>query len=150
MCTHGVSSQVALEQATIVASTSVTLLRGSSDACPYSESGATDRKEEELAAESDLLQLDEEVYAPSLPEVPAIPPGTYVISVQKRTSVRRLHIQGRCPYRAGVDYTSFEVAGPSEPASDRFTARCKKCFKDAIVAAVSDADSSVDSSSSSS
>ena len=144
MCLHSIPSQVALEQAMSVASLSILLLRGSSDACPYSESGAVVRSEDELAVETDMLQASAEANAPSKPTVPEILPGTYVISVQRRTNMRRLHIQGRCPYRAGVDFANFEVAGLDEPASSRYTARCKKCLRGAVTAFASDVDSSVE------
>ena len=111
LCSHSVYSMAALEQATAVASNSILLLRDSSDACPFAEAGANEREDVDLASESDLFRDGAETQPRVEKSVPAIPPGTCVISIQRRTNARRLYIQGKRPYRAGVDFMNYAIVG---------------------------------------
>ena len=65
--------------------------------------------------------------------VVAVPPefslGDFVSSWQKRSDFKRLHRVGDCPLRPGVDFLSFIVHGPSEPAAIEYTVKCKRCFR---------------------
>ena len=60
---------------------------------------------------------------------PSFALGDLVSSWQTRTDFKRLHRFGDCPLTPGVDYLSFIVHGPVEPAAVEYTAKCKHCFK---------------------
>ena len=51
---------------------------------------------------------------------PSFALGDYVSSWQKRTDFKRLHRIGECQLTPGVDYISFIVHGPTEPAASDF------------------------------
>ena len=62
-------------------------------------------------------------------EVPSLPAGTYVVSIQRQSNFRRLHIVGSCPSRAGIDFAHFEAFGTTQPEDKHYTACCKHCLK---------------------
>ena len=62
-------------------------------------------------------------------DIPDFPVGTFVVSIQRRSKFRRLHVVGSCAYRAGVGFALFEAFGKVMPPLASFTAQCEHCFK---------------------
>ena len=139
---RGVDQGLAVDQATRMGLLSLVLCQGYVaapdenvptpnvwDCLPFDATGAFTSLEEQ--AEADVPPAAEScVQRPwELEEVPQLPAGTFVASVQKRSNFRRLHVIGKCPLAPGVDYVHFEVHGLAEPPANRHIAKCKNCFR---------------------
>ena len=137
-------TDVALEQASAVASLSASFLRGdvvgSGSAAPGGVFASTEfavhshpDTAPDPASEQDdgtdpvpgaLTERHHEVM-----DVPCVPMGTFLVGVQLRSRFRRLRRMGDCSNRPGVDFKPFELRGLDEPAPSKYTAKCKHCFK---------------------
>ena len=80
-----------------------------------------------IAAPAAPLLADREGEDDSEAEPPAVAPGTWVVSVSRRTRFRRLHEVGRCWRVPGKDYAIFTIL-PANPAAEEYDAVCKDCW----------------------
>ena len=83
----------------------------------------------------------------TVPDIPDFPLGTYVVSIQRRGTFKRLHCIGACPRRPGRDYACFEDLGMERPDADAYSTLCKHCFGRAAEVPISSSEGSSSSSS---
>ena len=139
MCSRGVTQEAAVHQAAILADSSTMILakNPTTHSAPLS-TPAFENVESVEVPTPDHTPLDVTVS-------PDLPAGTFVASVQ-RSGFKRLHKIGSCPRRPGLDYSSFEVMGLTEPAPEMYSQRCKQCFRDGEQVASSPSTSSSEDS----
>ena len=96
-----------------------------------------------------LMQvLPEREAAYRVDDLPVFAVGTFVVSIQRKSNFRRLHIVGACSYRAGIDFARYEAFGLVMPDPSSYTAQCKHCFRDEAEQKEVEGSSSASSSSS--
>ncbi len=53
----------------------------------------------------------------------------YVVSIERKSGYRRLHLTGRCHRIPGIDYTTFEELGAQMPEPSCYDGVCGQCWR---------------------
>ena len=122
LCSHDVPQDAAIGQVTAFMD-----FANSELAVPVSSPCPETPKEEEV--------FDEPIPTAGSPppasheEADALQLGLYVVSIQLKSTFRRLHRIGACPLIPGRDYRHFELLGFEFPPAHSFSATCGRCFR---------------------
>ena len=86
--------------------------------------------------------------APAAQQFP-VPLGLYVVSIQRSSTLRRLHLVGNRPLIPGVDFHKYEMLGEVPPDTSAYSKVCSRSFPQAAEQVTADSSGEEVSSSSS-
>ena len=84
-------------------------------------------QESSSSSDSDTSHAPSNASTPSF-GTPALPLGTFYITIQTRSLFKRLQRMGECSLVPGVDSFDFEAFGAEMPESTSYSAICRNCF----------------------